>query len=145
MIRLLPVTTHSVDETIELGRKLGQHLSSGDTVALYGDMGAGKTHLVKGIAAAHGVSELSVSSPTFPIVNIYEGDISISHIDTYRTDRLVDLIEIGVEELLYDESLCIVEWPELLESVLPDNCLRITLAHCGEQCRKLSLHDLPST
>lgn len=135
----MPVTTCSVDETLELGRQIGELLSDGDTVALYGEIGAGKTHLVKGIASAQAIPVTAVSSPSFAIVNLYEGRAIISHIDTYRTSRLNDLLEIGVEELLYDHSICIVEWPEILEPVLPDNCIKLELSHSGETCRTISL------
>ncbi len=138
---LLPVETASPEETLALGARLAPLLAPGDVVALYGDLGAGKTHLVKGIAQGLGVDPESVSSPTFTLVNEYAGrdpagaPLALYHLDVYRIEQLRELEEIGVEEILWGEGLCLVEWPERMEALLPPHTLRLRLLH-GEGDRR---------
>ena len=103
---LLPAETASVEETMALGERLADHFQPGDIVALYGDLGAGKTHLVKGIARALGVDEAVVSSPTFTIVQEYAGTWPIYHIDAYRVEDLDEFYELGYE----DEGRAFFSW-----------------------------------
>jgi tRNA threonylcarbamoyladenosine biosynthesis protein TsaE len=127
---LLPVETKSPAETRMLGRRLAPHLLSGDLVALYGNLGAGKTQLVKGICAGLGVPEDQVSSPTFTLVNEYNGsDFPIYHIDAYRIERIEEFFELGYEEYFYGDGLCIIEWPEHVASLLPLEAIRFMLRH----------------
>ena len=134
---LLPAETATVAETIALGRRLGAHLGRGDLVALYGDLGTGKTHLAKGICRAHGIDPDRVTSPTFTLVNEYTGgDLPIVHIDAYRIQRPEEMIELGFEAYL-DEALCLLEWPARIETLLPDYTLRIRLRHVGADRRRI--------
>lgn len=134
---LLPVETASVAETIALGRRLGTQLEQGDLVALYGDLGTGKTHLAKGICLAHGIEPDRVTSPTFTLVNEYTGgEMPIVHIDAYRIQRPEEMIELGFEAYL-DEALCLLEWPARIEALLPDHTLRIRLRHVGADRRRI--------
>ena len=109
---LLPAETDSTEATLALGRRLAAHLGAGDIVALYGGLGTGKTHLVKGVCAAYGVPETSVTSPTFTLVHEYTGRaFPIYHIDAYRITRLQEFFELCYQEYFYGEGLCLVEWP----------------------------------
>jgi tRNA threonylcarbamoyladenosine biosynthesis protein TsaE len=139
---LLPAETASPEETLALGERLAPLLVPGDVLALYGDLGAGKTHLVKGIARGLGADPEDVSSPTFTLVNEYatrdaEGaPLPLYHLDAYRIERLRELEEIGAEELLHGDGLCVVEWPERMEPLLPPGTIRLRLLH-GEGDRRL--------
>ncbi len=136
---LLPAETPSAAATMALGRRLAAHLGPGDVVALYGDLGAGKTHLVKGICAALGVAEAAVTSPTFTLVNEYAGrDFPVYHLDAYRVRRIEEFFELGYEEYVYGEGLCLVEWPEKLEGLLPPHTLRLRLEHLGGDRRRIT-------
>ncbi len=135
---VLPAETRSAEETITLGRHLAAHLEPGDVVALYGDLGAGKTHLVKGICAAYGVPEAVVTSPTFTLVNEYAGEaFPIYHIDAYRIERLQEFFELGYEEYFFGDGLCLIEWPAHVEPLLPEHTLRLRLTHLGGNRRRI--------
>ena len=126
------VETDSTDATLALGRRLAKHFGPGDVVALYGDLGAGKTHLVKGICAAYGVPEAAVTSPTFTLVNEYSGEaFPIYHLDAYRIERLQEFFELGYEDYFFGDGLCLIEWPACVEALLPEHTLRLRLTHLG--------------
>jgi tRNA threonylcarbamoyladenosine biosynthesis protein TsaE len=102
-------------ESQNLGRRLGQTLLAGDIVLLFGDLGAGKTTLTKGIVSGLDVDdEEYVRSPTFTIINQYQGRHPIYHIDLYRLDSNADILNLGLEELLYGDGILIIEWAEKL-------------------------------
>ena len=118
--------TRNVDETIELGKKIGALLESGDIVCLTGDLGAGKTALTKSIAAEIGIEDY-VTSPTFTIVNQYYGHVDLNHFDVYRIDNVEEMYDIGYEEYFYSESINIVEWANLIEELIPDEHIWIDI------------------
>lgn len=122
-----------------LGERLAAHLGAGDVVALYGDLGAGKTHLVKGIARALGVPPEAVSSPTFALVHEYDGTLPIYHFDAYRIEHPDELYELGYEEYFYGAGLCLIEWPARIEALLPDDAIRLRLSHRGSDRRLIEL------
>ncbi|MDW7672984.1 MAG: tRNA (adenosine(37)-N6)-threonylcarbamoyltransferase complex ATPase subunit type 1 TsaE [Bacillota bacterium] len=127
--------------TFELGQKLGQALVAGDFVALSGDLGAGKTAFAKGIAKGLEVEE-PVTSPTFTIVQQYEGRLSLFHFDTYRLEECWDLEDIGYEDYFFGEGVCLVEWPEKVWPLLPGDFLHVTIEKClaeSPDCRLLRL------
>lgn len=104
-----------------------------------GEMGAGKTTLIKALCKAMGVQEV-VSSPTFSIVNEYDADGRvIYHFDFYRIKNLQEAFDIGYEEYFYSDHICLIEWPEKVEELLPDHYVKITLAILGENERRLSI------
>jgi tRNA threonylcarbamoyladenosine biosynthesis protein TsaE len=111
------LTTHTADETEAVGEAVGSQLLVGDLVVLTGDLGAGKTTFAKGLARALGV-EQPVTSPTFTIVQEYDGRVPVAHVDVYRLDLIQELYDFGFEELLEDH-VTIVEWGEAIELVLP--------------------------
>jgi tRNA threonylcarbamoyladenosine biosynthesis protein TsaE len=130
--------SHSVEETIAFGRQFARDLEAGDVVALQGGLGAGKTHFVKGIAEAFGIDQALVHSPTFSIINEYEGSLPICHFDCYRLKSVREAEEIGAEEYFYDDAgICLIEWPERIESLLPFNTHRIYFKISGLNKREI--------
>ncbi|MBW3594957.1 MAG: tRNA (adenosine(37)-N6)-threonylcarbamoyltransferase complex ATPase subunit type 1 TsaE [Actinobacteria bacterium] len=124
--RVLTVTTRSVDETRIVGAALAPTLLPGDVISLTGDLGAGKTALVQGIAAASGV-EGRVTSPTFTIVHEYEGRYPFIHLDVYRLNSFQEVLDLGFEEFLDPDSLVVVEWGSAIAPLLPRRHLEIEL------------------
>ena len=109
--------SHSPEETLQLGRSLGVALIPGDIILLNGDLGAGKTHLTQGICYGVGLDESSyISSPTFTLINEYQGKLPIFHIDLYRIDSLEEIYSLGLEEILFNQGITIIEWAEKLRS-----------------------------
>jgi tRNA threonylcarbamoyladenosine biosynthesis protein TsaE len=107
--------THSANDALTLGEKIGRHLKAGDILFLFGDLGAGKTTLTQGIARGLGVAkEEYVRSPTFTLVNQYKGNVPVFHIDLYRIASSQELEELGLEEVFSGEGISIVEWAEKL-------------------------------
>ena len=133
---LLPAQTASADETLALGRRLAARLEPGDVVALQGDLGAGKTHLAKGIAAGLGIDPDAVTSPTFTIVQEH-GDGVLLHLDLYRIESDGDLARLGLGELLDGDAVALVEWPEHAGAWLPPRTLWLRLTHLGGDRRRV--------
>ena len=130
--------SHSEDETIDAGRALAAELRPDDVVLLTGDLGAGKTAFVKGLAAGLGVDPLNVSSPTFTLIQEYRGGrLTLHHIDLYRlTAREVD--DLGLEELVISGAVVAVEWPDRWTRV-PAGAVRVELRAVGEDERSISI------
>jgi len=127
-------TTHSELETAALGRELAAALSAGDVVLLVGDLGAGKTAFVRGLAEGLGVHRDEVSSPTFTLVQEYRGGrLPLFHVDLYRLDDPREIDDLGLDEIAEDGVLAI-EWADKLPS-LPPGAVRVTLAHAGDSRR----------
>jgi tRNA threonylcarbamoyladenosine biosynthesis protein TsaE len=124
--RALTVTSRSVEETRILGASLAPLLLPGDVVSLSGDLGAGKTTFVQGVASALGVTQ-RVTSPTFVIIHEYEGRYPIVHLDVYRLDSIQDVLDLGFEELLEPEAIMLVEWGEALMPLLPRRYLEVVI------------------
>ena len=123
---MMQITTHSADETQALGQRLAKRLLPGDVIAYFGDLGAGKTALTRGIAQGLGVTDL-VTSPTYTIVNEYlTGRIPLFHFDMYRLSSSDELFDIGWEDYLARGGVCAVEWSENVEDALRD-AIHITI------------------
>ncbi len=113
-------------ETFQLGDKLGQLVQNRDFIALIGDLGAGKTAFTKGLAKGLGVED-SVVSPTFTIVQEYQGRLPLYHFDVYRLTDWWELEDIGYEDYFYGEGVCVVEWPQRVAPFLPKEYLEISI------------------
>jgi len=137
-------TTHSAAETIALGEKIGRVLTGGQVVALIGNLGTGKTHLIKGIARGLGVDEDElVTSPTFVLVNEYfsrDGAMQLYHIDAYRIESVAEFEALGVAEYSRPDSIVLVEWADrVMGFIEPLNPLIIRLSHGGGDLRAITL------
>ncbi len=141
-----PATTDSQEETQSLGATLAALLPPGSVVGLYGDLGTGKTHLVKGMADGLGLPPETVRSPTFTILHSYtDGERPLYHFDAYRVQSPDEFIELGFDEYVAnDAGLTCIEWADRVESLLPPETLRLTLTHEGPQRRRITLRTSPS-
>ena len=118
--------TESPEETQALGEKLGQTLKQGDVIALIGDLGTGKTCLTQGIARGVGIApDEIVSSPSYILINEYNGTVPIYHIDLYRLENSEEIAELGLSEYVEGDGICIIEWAERMAEALPDSCIKI--------------------
>ena len=116
---------------MELGRTLASRLKAGDVVAFYGELGAGKTTMIKGVAAGLGVTGV-VKSPSFVIATEYAGLIPVYHIDLYRLDEKSDFESIGLDSYLGGDGVCLIEWAERAEQVLPESAIRVLMSVEGQ-------------
>ena len=115
------------EDTFALGQALGQMAAPGEIYTLDGDLGTGKTVLTQGLAAGLGITE-HVNSPTFTIVQEYEGGrLPLYHFDVYRIGNVEEMDEIGYEDCFYGEGVCLVEWSELIEELIPEDAIHITI------------------
>lgn len=135
-IGLFKVNTTSPQETLALGNKLGRLLLPGDLVNLNGDLGAGKTLLVKGIGVGLGLDEAEVTSPTFAIINEYVGEQLLYHFDLYRLESDLELEQIGYLDYFYGLGITVVEWGDLFTDHLPDQRLDLTIKVIDLQTRE---------
>ena len=124
--------THNEIETEALGETLARRLGAGDVVAYRGDLGAGKTAFTRGLARGLGCTG-RVTSPTFTVVNEYEGRLPLFHFDLYRLDGEDALYDIGWEDYLDRGGVCAVEWSERVEEALPEEAVAVFFARCPEQ------------
>ena len=132
--------TASDQETIRFGRKLGDLLSDGDVVALAGELGSGKTWFTKGLALGLGVSsDTVVTSPTFALVNEYDGRYSLYHMDFYRLESLSELLSAGLEEYLHNKGIVVLEWADRWPEILPQKRVLVELVIIDEDRRKITL------
>lgn len=133
------ITSTSPETTRQLGQKLGALLQPGDLVCLQGDLGAGKTTFVQGIAAGWGAQD-EVSSPTFVLVNVYRGvgEKRLFHLDTYRIESTAEAEELDLDSMLVQGPL-LIEWPERVKAILPAENLWISLEYLDENQRQLAL------
>jgi tRNA threonylcarbamoyladenosine biosynthesis protein TsaE len=140
--------TDSEQGTFELGKTLGEGLAEGEVLALEGDLGAGKTVFVKGVAAGLGCSE-TVNSPTFVIMKVYsldgnkKGIKELCHVDTYRLSSQEEVINIGLKDYLSDpKAVVVVEWPEKIKNVLPATTIFVRISFRSENDREIKIdHD----
>ena len=137
----LTLTSHSEGETEAIGKALMRLLPEVAVVALRGELGAGKTCLVRGMAAAI-EAEAAVSSPTFTMVNEYEGMPKIYHLDLYRIAEPIEVMDLGYEDLFdAPEGICVIEWADRAEKLLPPKRLDITLEHAGKTTRTIRIQN----
>ena len=121
------IETTTPRETFDLGVRIGTECEAGQVYTLIGDLGVGKTVFTQGVAKGLGITE-PVNSPTFTIVQVYEeGRIPFYHFDVYRIGDVEEMDEIGYEDYFYGEGLCLIEWANLIEEILPEHYTRITI------------------
>lgn len=142
---IIEVVTNSPDETVGLGKKMGEKLKGGEVFALRGNLGTGKTHFIKGLAIGCGVDESDVvNSPTFVLVNEYSGRLDIYHIDAYRLDSEKDFEALGFDDMISPGSVVVVEWADKVENIMRDvDCVDVSLSHVDELSRKIEFENLP--
>jgi tRNA threonylcarbamoyladenosine biosynthesis protein TsaE len=138
------VETHSPEETLDLGRRIGRAARAGDVLALLGDLGAGKTVMAKGLAEGLGAaSAREVTSPTFVLCREYLGGrLPLYHFDAYRLHGAVDLEQIGAPEIFGGDGLSAIEWADRAPQVLPADHLEVQLEVMGDAARRLSFTPL---
>ena len=143
--RHLAFSSNSPEDTLAIARALGAALCPGDVVALYGDLGAGKTLFCKGVGEALGIPPHRIVSPTFTIVTEHEGPVPLTHIDVYRLAGPREAEEIGMRELLSGDGVCLVEWAEKIEKLLPMDCIQVRFSFSDGDRREIAIAvpDLP--
>ena len=129
----------SEEDTRLVARVLGTFLEPGDVVALIGDLGAGKTVFCKGVGESLGIPADRVTSPSFTIATEHEGRLTLCHIDAYRLSSEEEARDIGLDEILSGNRICVVEWAERIRALLPNDCIGVTFLISGETGRKLSV------
>lgn len=123
--------SHGEDETYAIGKSFASGLSRGDIIALDGDLGCGKTAFVKGVAEFFGCSD-EVSSPTFTLVNQYDGDITLYHFDVYRLENPSIEECDWMDDYLFGDGICLIEWADNISAVLPDSTVRVRISKTAE-------------
>ena len=132
--------TQSDMETIALGQKLGALLETGDMVALIGELGSGKTWFTKGLALGLGVSPKNVvTSPSFTLVNEYDGEVPFYHLDVYRLGSLSEFLSAGLDEFLQQRGVCAMEWAERWPEILPGERITVELVILDDHRRKITV------
>lgn len=131
--------SHSAEQTIRLGRRLGRLFEGGEVICLTGDLGTGKTCLVQGMGAGLGIEE-PITSPTFTLVNEYRGGrLILQHVDLYRILDSEAALAFGLDEYMYDDGVCAIEWSERVCDIWPEEYLLISLRHIDETKRGVTL------
>ncbi len=134
----MKLQSNSDAETRDIGRRIGARLKRGDVVCLYGDLGAGKTTMVKGIASALGISERDITSASYTIIAEYDADVPFYHIDLYRLtpEQVPDM---GLHEYLGSDGISVIEWAERAEGEIPDDSIRVSIDHIDEDLREIEI------
>ena len=145
MEQITVIESFSPEETLELGKRMGQNAQPGEVYTLVGDLGVGKTVFTQGIALGLEIEE-SICSPTFTIVQVYEeGRMPFYHFDVYRIGDVEEMDEIGYEDYFYGEGLCMIEWANLIEEILPSTRKEITIEkdlEKGFDYRKITIKEV---
>ena len=132
----MEIRSNSQEETIALAEKIAANVKEGMVITLKGDLGAGKTTFTKGIGKGLGIKK-AISSPTFTIMKIYQGNMPLYHIDAYRLEEHFQ--DLGFEEYVNGDGLCVVEWADFIEEILPKERLAISIDYEGDSARKITL------
>jgi tRNA threonylcarbamoyladenosine biosynthesis protein TsaE len=119
--------SRGVSDTLKIGKAIAKHLNKGDIVCLFGNLGAGKTVLVKGIAEGLGIKRNKIISPTFVLIHEYKRDIPLYHFDLYRLENPKDIFGLGYEEYFFNDGITVIEWADRLKYLLPGEFLKIEL------------------
>ena len=136
-VREVSVST-SPEDTQALGERLGRDLAPGAVVACVGELGAGKTCFLQGLARGLGVTG-AVTSPTFVLINQYRGRLPVYHLDAYRTDSLAEVVDLGLEEMLHGDGVTVIEWADKVAGLLPADAITVTIAGLGDEPRQIAI------
>ena len=138
------IETKNPEETFALGQEIGRNAKPGQVYTLTGDLGVGKTVFTQGVAAGLGITE-PVNSPTFTIVQVYEeGRLPFYHFDVYRIGDLEEMEEIGYDDYFFGQGICLIEWAELIEEILPEKRIEVTIEkdlEKGFEYRKITIEE----
>ena len=140
----MEIKIRSLEHIHEAAREFIAAMGDNTVFALYGKMGAGKTTFIKALCQELGVEDV-VTSPTFAVINEYRSDIAgelIYHFDFYRIKKLEEVYDMGYEDYFYSGALCFIEWPELVEELLPGNTIKVTIEELEDGSRKLTMENL---
>jgi tRNA threonylcarbamoyladenosine biosynthesis protein TsaE len=137
---MLTFTTHSAEETIALGEKIGSLLKKGDVIAMQGTLAAGKTTITKGIAKALGVSD-TITSPTFCLISEYSGKMPLYHMDVYRLEGGEDFVNLGTDDMIYGDGVSIIEWSEKIMEELPSRTIILRLTPQDDGSRLIEIEN----
>jgi tRNA threonylcarbamoyladenosine biosynthesis protein TsaE len=134
------IQTKRASETVRIGKSIGSRLLRGDVVALVGELGAGKTQFIKGLAAGVGIGNPTyISSPSFTLINEYPGKIPFYHIDLFRLGREEEAEELGLEDYFQGGGITAIEWADRIPSFLPREMLLVHIAYTGKNTRSLKI------
>ena len=140
----ITIESNSAEETFALGQKIGERVKPGTIISLTGDLGVGKTVFTQGLAKGLGIME-PVNSPTFTIVQVYEGGrLPFYHFDVYRIGDLEEMEEIGYDDYFFGQGICLIEWAELIEEILPEKRIEVTIEkdlEKGFEYRKITIEE----
>ena len=139
---MINIKTHSAEETIELGKKIGKCLKKGDVIAMQGTLAAGKTTITKGIAQALEIED-TITSPTFCLISEYEGKLPLYHMDVYRLDNEEDFANLGTEDMIYGDGISIIEWSEKVMNELPKKTIILKIQPQEDGSRIISIENWP--
>jgi tRNA threonylcarbamoyladenosine biosynthesis protein TsaE len=134
----LEIVSHSPEQTQAIGRVMGEHAMPGDIFLLVGGLGAGKTCLTQGIVWGLGAEEYA-RSPTFVLVSQYQGRLTLYHMDLYRLDTIAEVADLGLDEYLLGDGVCVVEWAEKAASLFPEHHLLVRIEYVDDTTRRLTL------
>jgi tRNA threonylcarbamoyladenosine biosynthesis protein TsaE len=134
----MKLQSNSDAETREIGHRLGEQLKPGDVVCLYGELGAGKTTMVKGIASALGINERDITSASFTVIAEYNVRVPFYHIDLYRLSTN-EVPELGLREYLGADGIAVIEWAERAEDEIPEHSVRVFLHHIEDDAREIEI------
>lgn len=140
----MEINIQSLDQLQEAAHLFVEAMGDNTVFAFYGKMGAGKTTFIKAVCEELGVSDV-ITSPTFAIVNEYRSDLAgelIYHFDFYRIKKLEEVYDMGYEDYFYSGAVCFIEWPELIEELLPGNTMKVTIEEVENGARRLTLKEL---
>lgn len=139
----MELIVNNIDETIAIGRQIGELAKAGDIICLTGDLGSGKTHFTKGIALGLNIRD-DITSPTFTIVNEYDGGrLKLNHFDVYRVNDPDEIEAIGFDEYIFSEAVTVIEWANYIDVLIPEESLNISITKLperGENFRKLVIN-----
>ena len=134
----MEIRIENLDNIRAAAREFIENMGDARVFAFYGKMGAGKTTFVKAICEELGVEDV-ITSPTFAIINEYEGEETIYHFDFYRIKKLEEVYDMGYEDYFYSGALCFIEWPELIEELLPEDAVKVSITEEADGSRTVRL------